>query len=207
MMFAVIALSLVAAFWLLDGIVRARIQRHRTGDTGIRIPTTAQQWWARGTLAFGMLLASIAAPIAELLGLPSIPLLDHVPIRVTGIALATTAVVASFAAQLAIGPSWRTTVDPNERPPLVTGGIFHLVRNPIYSALIIMGIGLTLLVPNAIALAGLVMIITGSQLQVRLIEEPYLHRIHGIGYDEYTSTVGRFVPGIGRRPSKQPGAK
>jgi protein-S-isoprenylcysteine O-methyltransferase Ste14 len=61
-----------------------------------------------------------------------------------------------------------------------------------------MGVGLTLLVPNAIALAGLAMIITGSQLQVRLIEEPYLHRIHGASYHKYASRVGRFVPGIGR---------
>jgi protein-S-isoprenylcysteine O-methyltransferase Ste14 len=121
-----------------------------------------------------------------------------VAIRVTGVALAATAVVASFAAQLAMGPSWRTTVDANERPPLVTTGIFHAVRNPIYSALIIMVIGLTMLVPNAIALAGLAMIITGGQMQVRLIEEPYLHHIHGTSYHEYASRVGRFVPGIGR---------
>lgn len=199
MMFAVIALILFATFGLLDGLLRARIQRHRTGDTGIRIPpTTAQQWWARGTFAFGMLLGGIGAPVAELLGLPPIPLLDQVPIRVTGIALAATAVVASFAAQLAMGPSWRTTVDPDERPPLVTGGIFHVVRNPIYSALIMMVIGLILVAPNAIALAGLAMAITGSQLRVRLIEEPYLHRIHGTGYHEYASRVGRFVPGIGQ---------
>jgi protein-S-isoprenylcysteine O-methyltransferase Ste14 len=203
MMFAVIALILVATFWLLDGLLRARIQRRRTGDTGIRIPTTPQQWWARGTLALGMLLAGIAAPVAELLALPPIPLLDHVPIRVTGIAVAATAVAATFAAQLAMGPSWRTTIDPNERPPLVTGGIFHLVRNPIYSALIIMVIGLTLLVPNAIALAGLATIITGSQLQVRLIEEPYLHRIHGTSYHKYASRVGRFLPGIGRLRSQR----
>lgn len=50
-MYAIIALLLVAAFWLLDGYVRARIQRHRTGDSGIRIPRTPKQWWARGTLA------------------------------------------------------------------------------------------------------------------------------------------------------------
>jgi steroid 5-alpha reductase family enzyme len=54
-------------------------------------------------------------------------------------------------------------------------------------------------VPNAIALAGLATIITGSQLQVRLIEKPYPHRIHDTNYHEYASRVGRFVPGIGRR--------
>jgi protein-S-isoprenylcysteine O-methyltransferase Ste14 len=207
MMFAVIALIIVTAFGVLDGAVRARIQRHRTGDSGIRVPATAAQWWARGTFAFGLLLPGIAAPVAELLGLPPLSLLDHLPTRVTGVALAATAVLASFAAQLAMGPSWRTTVDPTERPPLVTGGIFHVVRNPIYTALIIMAIGLTLLVPNAIALAGLVMIIIGSQLQVRLIEEPYLHHIHGSSYDEYTARAGRFVPGIGLGRSRQPDEK
>ena len=112
MMFPVIALLLVATFWLLDGLVRSRVQRHRTGDSGIRIPRTAQQWSARLTLAAGMLLPGIAAPIAELLGMPPIPLLDHWPLRVTGLALATIGVLASFGAQHAMGPSWRTTVDP-----------------------------------------------------------------------------------------------
>lgn len=40
MMFVVIALILVAAFGLLDGLVRARIKRRRTGDSGVRVPST-----------------------------------------------------------------------------------------------------------------------------------------------------------------------
>lgn len=197
-MVAVIALLLVAAFWLLDGYMRARIQRHHTGDSGIRIPRTPKQWWARGTLASGMLLPGIAAPIAELIGLPPIPLLDHWPSRVAGIMLAALSVLAAFGAQRAMGPSWRTTVDPTERPPLVTTGIFAIVRNPIYTSINVMVIGLTFAVPNAMALAGVVMIIIGSQLQVRLIEEPYLRQIHGPAYHDYTCRVGRFLPNIGR---------
>lgn len=198
MMFAVIALGLVATFGLLDGLIRTRIQRRRTGDSGIRLPATARQWWSRGAFAGGMLLPGIAAPIAELAGLPPIPVLDHWPIRVTGIALGAIGVLASFGAQLAMGPSWRTTVDPTERPALVTGGIFAIVRNPIYTSINVMVLGLSLLVPNGIAVAGLVMNIVGSQLQVRLIEEPYLREIHGPAYHDYTSRVGRFLPGIGR---------
>lgn len=94
--------------------------------------------------------------------------------------------------------SWRTTVDPTEPTPLVTGGVFRIVRNPIYTAMIIMVLGLTMLVPNAIALAGLVMMLVGAQLQVRLIEEPYLRRVHGHAYHDYTARVGRFLPDIGR---------
>ena len=40
MMFVVIAVVLVAAFGLLDGLVRARIKRRRTGDSGVRVPST-----------------------------------------------------------------------------------------------------------------------------------------------------------------------
>lgn len=70
--------------------------------------------------------------------------------------------------------------------------------NPIYTAIIVMALGLTLLVPNGIGLASLAMIITRSQLQVRLIEEPYLHHIHGSSYHDYAARVGRFLPGTGR---------
>lgn len=97
-----------------------------------------------------------------------------------------------------MGPSWRTPVDPTERPALVTHGVFAIVRNPIYTSFNVIVLGLTLLVPNAIALTGLVMNITGSHLQVRLIEDPYLHHIHGHAYHEYAARVGRFAPGIGR---------
>jgi protein-S-isoprenylcysteine O-methyltransferase Ste14 len=47
------------------------------------------------------------------------------------------------------------------------------------------------------------------ELHVRLIEEPYLQRIHGEEYAAYATQVGRFLPGIGclrRISSAQPGA-
>ena len=101
-----------------------------------------------------------------------------------------------------MGSSWRTTVDPEERLALVTDGPFRIVRNPVYTAVMVMVVGLALTVPNLIALIGLVAVIAGSELQVRLIEDPYLHRAHDSAYRHYTTRVGRFVPGIGRsRPS------
>jgi protein-S-isoprenylcysteine O-methyltransferase Ste14 len=86
----------------------------------------------------------------------------------------------------------------------VVGGVFRIVRNPVYTALGIMALGLTLLVPNAIALAGLAMLIIGAQLKVRLIEEPYLHKVHGSQYVDYISKVGRFLPGRGLQQHRWP---
>ena len=74
---------------------------------------------------------------------------------------------------------------------------FGLVRNPIYSAMIPTVLGLVLMVPNALAIAALVALITALELQVRLVEEPYLRQVHGDAYADYTSRVGRFFPGLG----------
>jgi protein-S-isoprenylcysteine O-methyltransferase Ste14 len=89
-------------------------------------------------------------------------------------------------------------VDHTERPPLATQGIFRLVRNPVYGAIVVMVAGLTLLVPNSIAWIGVAVAVVGAQLQVRLIEEPYLRDSYGSAYRDYTAHVGRFMPGVGK---------
>jgi len=60
-------------------------------------------------------------------------------------------------------------------------------------------IGLTLLVGNWLAILGLVVLATALELQVRVVEEPYLLAVHGDAYRRYAAHVGRFVPGFGRR--------
>jgi protein-S-isoprenylcysteine O-methyltransferase Ste14 len=97
-----------------------------------------------------------------------------------------------------VGASWRTTVDPTERPALVTTGPFRIVRNPVYAAVAVTVIGLALTVPNLVALVGVVAVIVGCQAQVQVIEEPYLRRVHGTAFAVYTTRVGRFLPGLGR---------
>jgi hypothetical protein len=59
--------------------------------------------------------------------------------------------------------------------------------------------GLALPVPNLLAAAMLVAFLTALQTQVRLVEEPYLHRVHGTVYDQYAARTGRFLPWIGRQ--------
>ncbi len=54
------------------------------------------------------------------------------------------------------------------------------------------------MVPTALSLAALACLVAAVELQVRLIEEPYLLRVHGSPYREYATVTGRFVPGLGR---------
>ena len=60
------------------------------------------------------------------------------------------------------------------------------------------GLGIALVVPNLLAALMLVGIVVAQQIQVRLVEEPYLLRVHGETYRRYAARTGRFVPGIGR---------
>jgi protein-S-isoprenylcysteine O-methyltransferase Ste14 len=96
-----------------------------------------------------------------------------------------------------MGTSWRIGVDPAERTALVTSGPFALVRNPIFAAMLPTALGLTLLVPSWVAIAGLLGLLVALELQVRVVEEPYLLRAHGEKYAGYAARVGRFVPGMG----------
>ena len=55
--------------------------------------------------------------------------------------------------------------------------------------------------PNLIALTGAIMLLIALQLQVRVVEEPYLITTHGETYRGYAATTGRFLLGIGRLAS------
>jgi protein-S-isoprenylcysteine O-methyltransferase Ste14 len=64
--------------------------------------------------------------------------------------------------------------------------------------MIVFGFGIALVTPNLVAIAGLVLLVATIELQVRVVEEPYLLAVHGDAYRDYLANVGRFVPGVGR---------
>ena len=100
-----------------------------------------------------------------------------------------------------MGASWRVGVDPAERTALVTTGVFGVVRNPVFSAMVAAQAGVTLMVPTWLSVLGLVSLVVAVELQVRSIEEPYLRAVHGPTYAAYAARAGRFVPGVGRMPA------
>ena len=122
----------------------------------------------------------------------------HAPwIQLTGIVVATAGVAAAVYAQVDMGDSWRIGVDPSETTTLVHQGVFGIVRNPIFSAMIAFGLGIALVTPNVVAIVGFVLLVLTIEVQVRVVEETYLATKHGDAYSDYTVAVGRFVPGVG----------
>ena len=197
----IVALVTAALFFALAFGLRGWLQWRRTGSTGFRGISGAvgSAEWLGGVLFVAAMAGVVLAPVAVLAGLvPPWAALDAPPVRAVGLALAAGGIAGTLWAQLDMGDSWRIGVDHRERTALVTGGPFRFVRNPIYTFMTIGLAGLALLTPNTIAAATLVLLVIALELQVRLVEEPYLLRAHGTPYRTYAAHVGRFLPGIGR---------
>src|ERR1044072_5412297 len=195
-----LALALYCVSLAITFGVRVAVQLHRTGSTGIKgMPRDATPVGRlAGVLFFVPLVGGGFAPLLTLLDvLDPISALDGTVGNAIGLALGLGGIVLTFGAQLAMGDAWRIGVDPEERTELVTDGPFRIVRNPIYSAMIPTVFGLVLMVPNVLAVVVFVCLVVSIEMQVRLVEEPYLQRTHGSDYGKYAARVGRFVPGLG----------
>jgi protein-S-isoprenylcysteine O-methyltransferase Ste14 len=200
----IIPLLALVSYVVMLGIcfgVRAVLLRRRirtTGFRGISGRPGSRAWWA-GVSFVAAIVLGLAAPTAALTGAMEAPAaLDRPVVWGTGIALAVVGSVLTLAAQTGMGASWRVGVDETERTTLVTDGPFAVVRNPVFTAMTIASIGWALMVPTWVSLAAVAVLVLAVQLQVRVVEEPYLRRTHPRDYLDYERRVGRFVPGIGR---------
>jgi protein-S-isoprenylcysteine O-methyltransferase Ste14 len=196
-----LALGLYAVYMALAFGLRTWLQLRRTGESGFKgiSGRLGSLEWTAGVLFVVAIAVGVAAPVLDVVdALEPLDALDSAGLRATGVAIFVAGLVATLNAQIAMGESWRIGVDPQEHTALVTSGPFAVVRNPIFAAMFPASLGLALLVPNVVALAGLAALWLALEIQVRLVEEPYLLRAHGDAYREYAASVGRFVPGLGR---------
>ena len=197
----VVALVLFAIFAALGFGWRSWEQRRRTGSTGFRGVSgrLGSAEWLAGVGFVVAMAAAIIAPVLQLVGVVSPVSVLHAPwIQTTGVVIAVVGIVATVYAQLDMGDSWRIGVDPSETTTLVRTGVFSWVRNPIFTAMITFGFGIALVTPNLVAIAGFLLLVATIELQVRIVEEPYLLTVHGNAYRDYLASVGRFIPGVGR---------
>lgn len=189
---AVFVLGLAIAIGL-----RTWLHYRAYGDSGLRPHRPllgSPDWWAHVLLGATVLLGVVAPILAAVGVVGPIGLLDHPAVAIAALAVAIAGFAGVLAAQQAMGRSWRIGVDPAERTELVTGGLFGRVRNPIFTAMITAFLGLTAMVPSWPQLLALACLIAGLQVQVRGVEEPYLTRVQGAAYTDYTRRVGRFLP-------------
>lgn len=185
--------------------LRTWTQRRRTGSSGFNgfssLPGSAG-WWG-GVLFLTALVLTAIGPVLALLDVLRPPAWVPAAMAWAGLVVVVAGFIGVVASQSRMGASWRVGVDPGERTELVTGGVFAVVRNPIFTAMCTVVFGLLLMVFTPVTLAAFAALVVAVQLQVRAVEEPYLRTTHGQHYTDYAARVGRFVPGFGylqRRP-------
>lgn len=95
---------------------------------------------------------------------------------------------------LSLGRNLTANPQPRANAVLVQHGIYRFMRHPLYSSLILVGFGWSLLWqsgPALVAALVLVMVLHGkARTEERFLRERFP------GYAEYSKRVRRFIPGI-----------
>jgi protein-S-isoprenylcysteine O-methyltransferase Ste14 len=209
MLRAQIALVVSVLAVLLAFGVRVLLQRRRYGDGGWRFYRAAWSGAVAQLLMVTSGVALLAAPVAALVAGAAHQPAGAQPLAAPGTALAwlgaglgmatmVAGTTVTLVAQEQMGASWRIGVDTRERTALITHGLFRWVRNPIFTGMALVAVGELLLVPNAVAAVAIILGAAGLQMQVRLVEEPYLRTAHGMAFLDWAATSGRFLPKLGR---------
>jgi protein-S-isoprenylcysteine O-methyltransferase Ste14 len=190
-----VAAALDVVFLVVAFGARTFVQLRRTGESGWRLgrPHSGAEAAARG-----LMVAS-----GVLLGLALLGGGRDGALAVLGVVVCVAAIVLVWVAQLQMGASWRIGVDPEEATELVQSQLYGWVRNPIYTGMVAFTVGQVLLLDSWACWLAVVAMAVGVQLQVRLVEEPYLAVTHGEGFDRLAATAGRFVPGLGLNPGRR----
>jgi protein-S-isoprenylcysteine O-methyltransferase Ste14 len=113
-----------------------------------------------------------------------------------GIGLVLFALGLGFAiwARIHIGRNWGTPMTQKDEPELVTSGPYHLVRHPIYSGILVAGIGTAAALSwwwlTAVALAGVYFLYSAT------VEERYMIEQFPDNYPVYKRSTKMLLPFI-----------
>jgi protein-S-isoprenylcysteine O-methyltransferase Ste14 len=195
-----VAVVLLTLYGLLAFLLPVGVQLARTGSTGIKGLSGrpgSLEWFAGLGFIIGMGLAIASPFVFDSGGANRLDGVNRDGVNAAGIVIYMIGLAITVGSQQWMGRSWRIGVREGERTELVTGGPFRLVRNPIYTGVMLVLTGLALVVPSVVSFASVVLMVASLEAQTRFVEEPYLLRTHGDAYRGYARSVGRFVPGVG----------
>jgi len=94
-----------------------------------------------------------------------------------------------------MGDSWRVGLDRERPGALVSTGLYRYVRHPIYTAMIMVGLGMALLSADIVSIPAAAILWAGVSMQAR-VEESFLAATYP-EYNEYRMKTGRFLPKLG----------
>jgi protein-S-isoprenylcysteine O-methyltransferase Ste14 len=115
-------------------------------------------------------------------------------VRVLGVALALAAAVVCAWGIRALGPAMTTMPEPRPRVPVASGGPYRVVRHPVYSAAVVLFLGVSL--ARSTWLGIVLTAVLAALFDVKARYEERLLR-EDPAYGAYAAaTRRRFLPGI-----------
>lgn len=137
-----------------------------------------------------ILLLFIPVPGLRVRFLPLLPLLVA-----AGLTLQAGAILLAVWARRHLGRNWSGAITETVDHQLVHSGPYRLVRHPIYSAMLGMTLGTTVVSGELHALLALVIMTVAYARKIPL-EERHLRTVFGPAYDEYRRGTWAVLPGL-----------
>ncbi len=122
----------------------------------------------------------------------------HYPAAIVGFALLLLGTMANVACRLVLGRNWGNQVIIYQDHHLVTTGVYHVVRHPLYAGLVWMFTGAALVFQNWAALLAVIFVfLPGMYYRAKLEEQALVAQFPD--YAQYRDRTGMFFP-ISMRP-------
>lgn len=151
--------------------------------------------WSLVLIQLGLLAVVFFAPHGALWARTSV-------VWTLAIVLVFGAIALGIASGIQLGTNLTPNPIPKQNGELVTSGVYHYVRHPIYTALMMGAAGATVLGASIVHLTAMLCLFILLGVKARVEERMLEARFDS--YHRYAGQTGRFFPGIGRmsgRPS------
>jgi protein-S-isoprenylcysteine O-methyltransferase Ste14 len=116
-------------------------------------------------------------------------------VGVAGLVIFYIGLIVAFWSRILLGKNWSVSVQRKEQHELIKKGPYSLVRHPIYTGLLLMFLGNTIIESTWRGLIGFLILFASFWFKLKK-EEKWLTEIFGNDYSEYMTGTKALVPFI-----------
>lgn len=146
----------------------------------------------RASFALGLLAPLIWALVPGLARLDPLWSPGLSGLALPGVMLSVAGAMLGFAAQMAMGASWRVGVSEGAVGALVSGGLYTISRNPTFVGQGALLAGVACAVPSLPGILAVLLFFIAASVQIRT-EEAFLARTHGAEFAAFARRTPRWL--------------
>ena len=114
-------------------------------------------------------------------------------IMILGLAITVLGLILTLSARISLGTNWSGAVTFKENHKLIEKGPYAFVRHPIYSGILLMGLGTIIFVGNFIGVIGLVLLFISLFIKLKQEEKLMIEHFKK-EYIDYKKRTKALIP-------------